>query len=102
MMIWRHRQTIFPSGMQTYDVELEGHTWEVWQATVHGWNYVAYVAVGSVDEVDINLMSFINDAIDNGIIEPEWSLEAMEAGFEIVAQGEGLRSLGYSASVEPK
>jgi cellulose 1,4-beta-cellobiosidase len=64
------------------------------------WNYIAYVSREPLSSVDLDIKAFIDDAVSRGFIDPEWFLDAIEAGFEIWRGGSGSETLSFSAHVE--
>ena len=62
------------------------------------WHYLCYYATG-INSVDINLMDFINDAIDRGYLQETDYLHCIEAGFEICNGGQGLSLIDFEAEV---
>ncbi len=100
LMIWLNwNGSVQPAGSMVATVNLEGATWEVWYARMD-WNYIAYRRTTRTNHVaNLNILVFINDAVQRGYIQPSWYLHAIEAGFEIWQQGTGLASSGFSAVV---
>lgn len=101
MMIWMdfHGPAI-PTGSVTDTVALGGYTWDIWEAD-NGWSYyIAYVNTESAHKVDLDLTEFIDDAVSRGVLSETDVLEAMEAGFELWWDGEGLKTVSFNGTVE--
>jgi hypothetical protein len=106
LMVWidHYGSGAVPDGARADEtVEIEGHTWHVWQTPVgeSSWrNYIAYIINDPIARADFDFTRFIDDAIERGAVDPESELQAMEAGFEIWRDGEGLRTISYTAHVD--
>jgi len=88
-----------PAGGRAATVEIGGVVWDVYFANV-SWSYIAYLAREPLTSVDLDIKAFIDDAVSRGFINPEWYLDAVEAGFEIWRGGSGLETLKFSVHVE--
>jgi len=100
LMIWINRGGgAIPAGKRVATVEIGGMVWDVYFANM-SWNYIAYLAREPLTSVDLDIKAFIDDAVSRGFIDPEWFLDAIEAGFEIWRGGSGLETLSFSANVE--
>ncbi len=100
LMIWiNHLGSIQPVGSRVASgVSVAGTSWDVWTGN-SGWNVISYVKTSGVTSVsNLNLVSFINDAVSRGQIQTSWYLIDVEAGFEIWQQGAGLASNSFSVS----
>jgi hypothetical protein len=103
LMIWiNYNGGAGPAGSYQGTVSIGGHSWDVyfvdWSGSA-GWYYIAYKITSPADNVDLDLRDFMDDAIARGFLDPSWYLDAMEAGFEIWRDGEGLTSNSFSASI---
>ncbi|MCJ7729031.1 MAG: Ig-like domain-containing protein [Sedimentisphaerales bacterium] len=103
LMIWiNYNGGAGPAGSYQGTVSIGGHSWDVyfvdWTGSA-GWYYIAYKITSPADNVNLDLRDFMDDAIARGFLDPSWYLDAMEAGFEIWRDGEGLTSNSFSASV---
>jgi cellulose 1,4-beta-cellobiosidase len=105
LMIWLDYQNV--KGWQ-YDlgpVSLDGHTWELWQATMgtgaDAWTYLAYMIqapmVSSVTNLDLN--AFFRDAVSRGYIQNSWYLYAIQAGDELRTGGLPYDNNSFSVSI---
>lgn len=100
LMIWINRGGgAGPAGRRVATVEIGGVAWDVYFANM-SWNYIAYVSREPLSSVDLDIKAFIDDAVSRGFIDPEWFLDAIEAGFEIWRGGSDLETLSFSAHVE--
>lgn len=100
LMIWINRGGgAGPAGRKVATVEIGGITWDVYFANM-SWNYIAYLAKEPLTSVDLDVKAFIDDSVSRGFIDPEWFLDAIEAGFEIWRDGSGLETFSFSANVE--
>ena len=99
LMIWLDYKNV--QGWQTDlgPVNLAGHTWEVWLATMgsgaNSWSYLAYLIQGpTVTSVtDLDLGAFIRDAATRGIVQSAWYLYAIQAGNELRTGGIDRKSV---------
>ncbi len=100
LMIWvAHLGGTQPVGSQVASsVSLGGSTWNVWFGN-SGWNVISYVRTANGSSGSFDVKAFINDAVSRGYIQNSWNLEAVEAGFEIWSGGVGLKSSGFTVSV---
>ncbi|MEM2186599.1 MAG: hypothetical protein QXF69_03085 [Thermofilaceae archaeon] len=100
LMIWINRGGgARPAGRRVATLEIGGVVWEVYYANL-SWNYIAFLAAQPLESVDLDIKAFIDEAVRMGYIDPEWFLDAIEAGFEIWRGGVGLTTLSFSASIE--
>jgi len=93
LMIWLDAKGMQPAGSQigTYG------SFQVWYANI-GWNYICYYQTGK-SSGSFNLKDFINDAMSRGYIQSSWYLHDIEAGFEIMSGGQGLKVNSFSATI---
>lgn len=100
LMIWINRGGgAGPGGSQVGTVNIGGASWDVYFAD-WDWNYITYIRTESTTSVtNLNFQAFVNDCVSRGYINNSWYLDAMEAGFEIWADGQGLTLNSYSATV---
>jgi cellulose 1,4-beta-cellobiosidase len=65
----------------------------------HGsWNYMQFRKVSQVSSLHgIHVNDFIKVAERHGLINPDWYLQNITAGFEMVSGGKGLQMSGFSA-----
>jgi hypothetical protein len=100
LMIWINESGAQPAGSVVGTAQIAGATWNVWQAAMSSWTYVAYVrspAVSSISNVDIH--AFTEDSVSRGYINSSWYLIDVEAGFEIWQGGQGLAVNSFSVEV---
>jgi hypothetical protein len=98
LMIWIYKAGgAGPGGSQVGTVTIGGNSWDVYYAD-WDWNYVAYICTSNITSATLDIKAFTNDAVSRGYINSSWYLDAMEFGFEIWADGQGLRCNSYSAS----
>ncbi|MFE3262412.1 ricin-type beta-trefoil lectin domain protein [Nocardia sp. NPDC059229] len=102
LMIWLDRQ---PPGPPPTDSTVSWvnrtafHTWiRTISANNTSWPMIAYQLVSPTGSVDLDMRSFIRDAVVRGVIKPSQYLVAVEAGFEIWSGGKGLRIDSFSAA----
>ena len=99
IMIWLFKQgAIQPIGSQiASNVSIDGAFWNVW---TNGF-VTSYVRTTNVDFVsNLNLKSFMTDALSRGKLNVAWYLVGIEAGFEIWQGGAGLVSRNFTATVQ--
>lgn len=100
LMIWVNRGGgAMPAGRKVSTVEIAGLTWDVYYANL-SWNYVAFASRVALESVELDLKAFIDEAVRMGYIDPEWYLDAVEAGFEIWSGGKSLTTLSFTVAVE--
>lgn len=100
LMIWVNRGGgAAPAGTKVATVEVGGYEWDVYFFKMD-WNYIAYLSRRPLERVELDIKAFIDDALSRGYIDPEWYLDAIEAGFEIWRGGAGLTTLRFSAFAE--
>lgn len=101
VMIWTSFRDVTPIGTyQNSTIDLEGASWEVWYGSPGGWNTVTYRRVTNTAEVDMDLLPFLEHAVDEGYAEDDWYVLGVEAGFEIWAQYEAMTTSYYQVQVE--
>ncbi|HXX67198.1 MAG TPA: hypothetical protein VEK07_08455 [Polyangiaceae bacterium] len=101
LMVWPdHGGGVQPAGAQVATVTLADAAWDVWKGPMESWTYIAYVRQTPTDAlVDLDLRSFVSDAVARGAIDKSWYLIAIEAGFEIWRGGKGFATHSFSALV---
>lgn len=103
LMIWlASKGEIQPAGsLIASGVSIAGTSWNVWGGSNGMNNVISYVRASSVRSVcNLNLKSFVNDAVTRGYAQSSWYLISVEAGFEIWQNGSGLSSNAFSILVE--
>ena len=103
LMIWLKRTDgIQPAGAKVAsDLKIGGATYDVWSHRRNSWNYIAYVRSTPIASVrDLDLKSFIQDAMERNYIHNNWYLIAVEAGFELWQGGAGLATKSFSVRIE--
>ncbi len=99
LMIWiNYAGSATPGGTKVGSLNIEGYNWDVYYAD-WDWNYIAYRITNRVNSVSFDLKPFIDDCVSRGYLNSSWHLDALEAGFEIWRDGQGLRSVSFSGSV---
>jgi hypothetical protein len=61
---------------------------------------ISYVAETPMDEWEFDLEHFIDDAVDQGVVQEDQYLQSIQAGFELVSGGVGLTVDGFYADVQ--
>ncbi len=99
LMIWIDwNGGVRPGGSQVGTASIGGAIWDVFYADWN-WDYIAYRINSPTSSVSLDFKDFIDDAVARCLLEPSLYLDALEAGFEIWQDGEGLTSNSFSASV---
>ncbi|MGI5126429.1 GH12 family glycosyl hydrolase domain-containing protein [Pseudonocardia sp. CA-107938] len=99
MMIWLDHGDVAPIGEQTATVTLGGIEWQVWTGTNGPVKVISYVAVQGRREVtDLPLNDFMDDAIQRDMLGANWSLAAVQAGFEPWTKGAGLATTSFEVT----
>jgi hypothetical protein len=93
-----------PAGGAKKDtITVAGTQWNVYfDDQQRNWKYIAYERAKPSVVVNFDLKDFINDAVSRGYLKPDCYLDSMEAGFEIIQDGQGLTTRSFSASVTKK
>jgi hypothetical protein len=100
LMIWLdYHGNAAPAGSKKATVEIGGLIWDVYFAAWSSWNYIAYKVNNPVDSVSLDLRDFIHDSITRGYIYTPWYMHAIEAGYEIFSDGEGLTTHSFATDV---
>jgi cellulose 1,4-beta-cellobiosidase len=100
LMIWiNSKGGMKPRGSPLATVSIAGAEWDVYFDERSDWNYIAYKKVKPALKVIFDLKDFIDDAVSRGYIKTSWYLDSMEAGFEIMRDGQGLTNNSFSATV---
>lgn len=101
LMIWTATRDVTPIGSyQGYTVDIGGGTWEVWYGSPGGWNTVTYRRTSNTDSVDMDLLPFVEHAVDQGYAQESWALLGVEAGFEIWEGFQPMTTTWYHVHVE--
>ena len=103
LMIWLNEQNVALIGPQLPDVTIDGTQWHVFdvykKTPVGNWNRIAFERVTPVTNVsNLDLAPFVQAAISDGAIAPDWYQQDLEAGFEIWYGGVGLTTYSFSAN----
>jgi hypothetical protein len=105
LMIWlRSRGGVRPFGSRVGQIVVGDSTYTVYYGQQHGRraesNYIAYVDLaGSGAASNLDIKSFIDDAVKRGYIDRRWYLLSIQAGFEIWQGGAGLTTNSFAATV---
>ena len=102
-MIWLNEQNIALIGPQLPDVTIDGTQWHVFdvykKTAVGNWNRIAFERVTPVTSVsNLDVAPFVQAAISDGAIAPDWYQQDLESGFEIWYGGVGLTTYSFSAN----
>jgi len=87
-----------PAGSKVTTVEILGHSWDLYLNPSS--NVISYKKTSVTDSISLDFKYFIHDAVNRGFLFTTWYLLAMEAGFEIWIDGQGLTSYSFSATAE--
>lgn len=103
LMIWLNEENIALMGPQLPDVTIGGTLWHVFdvykETPVGNWNRIAFERAAPVTSVsNLDLAPFVQAAISDGAIAPDWYQQDLESGFEIWSGGVGLTTYSFSAS----
>lgn len=92
LMIWLDKQgPQQPLGSRTATANIGGAEWEVWTGD-NGTPVISYVRTEAAHSVTgLDLMAFAADATERDMIQPDWYLTSVQAGFEPVVGGRGRR-----------
>jgi hypothetical protein len=107
IMIWINKRDgsrtdkIYPAGSKDSDATINGASYEVWKGTVNGTPVISYIAKTRTNSVsNLNLKSFIDDAVGKKVVKSTHYLQSVQAGFEPHSGGSGLRSDYFTATVK--
>lgn len=81
LMIWTDNFGQTPAGSQQATISIDGHTWEVYATS--GYRYVAFVATQNFSSGSLDLMPFIDWAIQQGWYPSTTFLSQVNYGIEI-------------------
>jgi hypothetical protein len=107
LMIWVDYQGL--SGYQTAvggPLSVSGSKWQLWKAVGGGgsntWTYLSYLTQtpSAVPLTDLNILTFIQDAVSKGFVQPSWYLYSIPAGIEIRQGGIPFTSNSFSVQVQ--
>jgi hypothetical protein len=103
VMVWLNHQNIELTGPQLPDQVIGGvvyHVFSVLKTTPLGsWNRIAFERVDPVSSVsNLDLVPFLQAAVSDGAVLPNWYLQYTTAGFEIWYGGGGLVSNAFTAN----
>jgi len=105
LMVWfdDNNGSVMPMGGQSGTVSIAGQAWNRWTcpgACQNGVPVISYVlSSGSLSEWGFDLISFIDDAVSEGVVQSSWYLTNVFAGFEIWNGGVGLKTEDFCAIV---
>ena len=102
LMIWLNHQNVDLIGPALPDVTIEGtqwHVFSVYKTTALGsWNRIAFERATPTTSVsNLDIAPFIQAAIADGAIAPNWYEQDLESGFEVWYGGVGLATTSFSA-----
>ncbi|MEJ2871668.1 hypothetical protein WCD74_28165 [Actinomycetospora sp. OC33-EN08] len=100
LMIWMARAGgIDPIGSKSGTASLGGTTWDVWTGENNGVPVISYIRRQSVREVvDLPVTDFVTDAQRRGVVQRDWYLTNLQAGFEPWVGGSGLSTDAFNAT----
>jgi hypothetical protein len=98
MMIWMDAKGIVPAGSKVGNYG----PFEVWKGSmsdgVNTWTYICYYRIAETSAT-IDLMGFIADSISRGFMTSSMYLHDIEAGFELMVNGQGLKLNSFTADI---
>lgn len=106
LMVWLNYTSSLAAlgGTQLPDVTVSGQTYHVWSAVktegARTWTRIAFQRASTnrtTSVSNIDMATFVQDAIADGAINPSWYQQDLEAGFEIWSGGVGLSTSSFSA-----
>jgi len=100
LMIWlNHNGPVQPYGSQVSTATVGSRSYQVWFGQ-RGWNTISYSMVSGTTSVqDLDIGTFVADAIRRGYIQKSWYLIDVEAGFELWQDGAGLATHSFAVNV---
>jgi hypothetical protein len=100
LMIWlNHSGTVQPYGSQVSTASIGGRSYQVWFGN-EGWNTISYsMETGTTSVQDLDIGTFVADAVRRGYIQKSWYLIDVEAGFELWQGGAGLATNSFAVNV---
>jgi hypothetical protein len=80
-------------------ISLAGGNWTVWTGTFNSRPVISYVRQQTSTSMSFDLNLFVKDAVSRGIVQNNWYLTNVFAGFEIWSGGVGLKTNNFCAIV---
>jgi hypothetical protein len=103
LMIWMDYENMGSGGSFIETVSIGGYDWDLYHATGWGsWNhYIAYRIQTPIETgtIALDFRDFMDDSLARGWLNSNWYLDNMEAGFEIISGGTGLKSNSFSGDL---
>ncbi len=104
VMVWldySNAMTTNPIGTnQNKAFSAAGTTWETWYGSTGNWHTVTYRrSPGTSPVTDLDLLTFLKDAVTHGTGSTSWDLLSVEAGFEEFDVTSGGSIDSYSCSI---
>src|SRR5689334_20360 len=92
VMIWLNRVgSIQPIGSPVANVNIAGHSWQVWTGSNGSNQVVSYVSTsGAIQSMSFSVLDFLNDVKGRTSVTNSWYLTSIQAGFEPWQNGVGL------------
>lgn len=102
LMVWVDSHDASPIGEMVDLVELEGASWEVWrgQNTDFGFATVTYRRTEGTTDVTLDLLGFVQGALDVVEAPEDWYLLGVEAGFELWRATDRFASQSYEVRID--
>jgi hypothetical protein len=94
VMIWIEHPGVSEGNLPAVTIDGIHFRYMTWTATAHGtsWHYIAYIAVSQSTHRDgLALNPFFHDAISRHLLSPDWYLDAIDGGTELVKGGSGVQ-----------
>ena len=100
LMIWLdHTDRVQPIGSKSATAQLGGARWDVWTGDNNGVPVISYVRQQPTKVVlDLPVSDFVRDAIGQGVVQPNWFLTNLQAGFEPWIGGSGLSTDAFAVT----
>jgi len=103
LMIWIDYADVGPIGSRQDTVTIGGITWDVYtgRADGHGFDTISYLATDADKTrsvLDLPLNTFFDDALARDMLQPDWWLTTIQAGFEPWSKGAGLATVDFSVT----
>ncbi|MES4887420.1 cellulose binding domain-containing protein [Streptomyces sp. NPDC096012] len=100
IMVWfNHVGGVQPVGSPTGRAVVAGRSWQVWSGDNGSNDVLSFVAPSAIDSWNFDVMDFVRQAVSRGLVQDDWYLTSVQAGFEPWQNGAGLAVTSFSSTV---
>ena len=100
LMVWLFRGALNPAGTSRGTRVVKGASYELFVGETDGEIYAAFVPKEAVRTGLVDVLAFVQQLLDEGLVSPAWYISVVEVGNEVVSGSGATIVNGYAVDVE--